>query len=263
MQELQEPQPNKLASRAALEIAKELVSADYQKHAAAKRFEAQKELLLQEKRNVEAQLSHCRQQNSELHTYLQRSEEVARSMTERCRTLDIARKNEESLRLQAETRESSLFNLLVAEESRRSQQEMAQIDLEKKISQIHCTNTIFDHLENTISDLKAKLLEQERTPQVAPVKEGTNHDLELQISELKLQNQFLQEDVQRLKKRAPEIESASPLAVEKITKTLLEQQNVILKEKEALQTENLRLSRKNLSLKVLSLTNLPCIPVLH
>ncbi len=63
-------------------------------------------------------------------------------MTQRCRTLDMARKNEESLRTQAENRESSLFNLLVAEESRRSQQELAQIDLEKKISQIHCTNTI-------------------------------------------------------------------------------------------------------------------------
>ena len=104
---MQDPPPTILVSRAALEIAKELVSADYQKHAAAKRFDAQKELLLQEKRNVEAQLSHCRQQNSELHKFLQQSEEVARSMTERCRTLDIARKNEESLRIQAETRESA------------------------------------------------------------------------------------------------------------------------------------------------------------
>ena len=123
-------------SKTAFEIAKEQVSADYQKHAAAKRFETQKELLLQEKHHVEAQLSQCRVKNIQLHEFLKKSEEIARHMTERCRSLELARKSEETLRMQAENRESSLLNLLLAEESRRSQQESAQMELEKKISQI-------------------------------------------------------------------------------------------------------------------------------
>ena len=91
---------------------------------------------------------------------------------------------------------------------------MAQIDLEKKISQIHCTNTIFDRLENTICDLKAKLLEKAPNNQMISKEEGMIHDLELQISELKVQNQILQEDIQRLRKREPETGLTSPCSRE-------------------------------------------------
>ena len=241
-------------SKTAFEIAKEQVSADYQKHAAAKRFETQKELLLQEKHHVEAQLSQCRVKNIQLHEFLKKSEEIARHMTERCRSLELARKSEETLRMQAENRESSLLNLLLAEESRRSQQESAQMELEKKISQIHCTNTIFDHLESTITDLKEQLLQNQRVITKLPNDHKTR-ELEQQLLEVTVQNQLLREDVSRLQNRIPESASISSSMIEKITKPLLEQQAKILKEKEVMDSENLRLRNENLELKAFATLN--------
>ena len=242
--------PSKVVSRAALEIAKEQVSADYQKHAAAKRFETQREVLVQEKCHIEAQLSQCRIRNSELHAYLKSSEELARSMTERCKTLEIARRNEESLRIQAENRESTLFNLLLAEESRRSQQDAAQLDLEKKISQIQCTNTIFNHLESTITQLKAELIQEKQfnIEKEHPDK-GSGRAFEEEIADLKIKNKCLQDELLILKNRIPTVEPISPAIISNISKPLLEQQAAILKEKEALEKDNLLKFKQILELK--------------
>ena len=243
-------------SKVSLEIAKEQVSADYQRQAASKKFAAEREVLLLEQKNLESQILTLRQANAEIATHLKKAEALARTTTDRCRTLELARKNEETLRSQAEQRESNLFNLLVTAESKCRAAETEKAELERQLK-------IHSHLEQTISALESTILELKSHLQQCESKakeklltrlnerEAAEQALMKQVAELMAGNASLEQDVERLKRRNLEvIVINSEPAGEVIAADFLAKQQALVQENETIDAKSRSIANANSQVKV-------------